>query len=80
MNEILKRLDKIEHQLSNQVKENWLNIRGISQYTSLSIPKIRRAVTSGELKVSRRGGRLLFKESWADQWLNEEENQELSND
>ena len=80
MNEILKRLDKIEHQLSNQVKGNWLNIGGISQYTSLSIPKIRRAVTSGELKVSRRGGRLLFKESWADQWLNEEESQELSND
>ena len=69
MNAILERLDKIEHQLSNQVKDNWLNIKGVSQYTSLSIPKIRRAVTSGELKVSRRSGRLLFKQSWIDKWL-----------
>ena len=80
MNEILKRLDKIEHQLSNQVKENWINIRGISQYTSLSISKIRRAVKDEELRCSKRGGRLLFKESWADQWLNKEESQELSNE
>ena len=80
MNEILKRLDKIEHQLSNQLKENWLNIRGISQYTSLSIPKIRRAVREGEPRCSKRGGRLLFRKSWADQWLNGEESQELSND
>ena len=69
MNAILERLDKIEHQLSNQAKDNWLNIKGVSQYTSLSIPKIRRAVTSGELKVSRKGGRLLFKQSWIDKWL-----------
>ena len=31
--------------------------------------KIRRAVASGELKVSKGGGRLLFKIKWIDRWL-----------
>lgn len=70
MNVILERLDKIEDQLSHQAKERWLNINGVSKYSSLSISKIRRAVASGELKVSKRGGRLLFKASWVDRWLN----------
>tara|TARA_R110000824_G_scaffold279668_1_gene467847 strand:- start:2941 stop:3156 length:216 start_codon:yes stop_codon:yes gene_type:complete len=71
MNAILERLDKIEDSLSNQAKERWLNIKGVSDYSSLSIPKIRRAVKSGELKVSKNGGRLLFKASWVDKWLND---------
>ena len=71
MNAILERLDKIEDSLSNQAKERWLNIKGVSDYSSLSIPKIRRAVKSGELKVSKNGGRLLFKASLVDKWLND---------
>ncbi len=50
-------------------KEQWVNLNGASDYTSLSIPKLRRAVSSGELKASKRGGRLLFKIDWLDSWL-----------
>tara|TARA_R110002020_G_scaffold46172_1_gene131486 strand:+ start:1191 stop:1406 length:216 start_codon:yes stop_codon:yes gene_type:complete len=71
VNAILKRLDKIETSLSNKTEDNWLNINGVRDYTSLSIPKIRKAVRGGELKVSRSGGRLLFKKSWVDKWLND---------
>ena len=71
MNAILERLDKIEDQLSHQAKERYLNIKGVSDYTSLSIAKIRRAVKGGELRCSKSGGRLLFKTSWVDQWLND---------
>jgi len=67
---ILERLDRIEEQVSSNHKEQWLNIRGVKKYTSLSISKIRRAVASGELKASKRGGRLLFKTRWVDIWLN----------
>ena len=69
-NAILERLDRIEDQVQGNHKEQWLNLKGVSKYTSLSISKIRRAVTSGELKTSKNGGRLLFKTRWVDKWLN----------
>lgn len=67
---VLERLDKIEESISSNHKEQWLNIRGVAKYSSLSISKIRRSVASGELKASKRGGRLLFKTRWVDKWLN----------
>ena len=67
---VLERLDKIEESISSNHKEQGLNIRGVAKYSSLSISKIRRSVASGELKASKRGGRLLFKTRWVDKWLN----------
>ena len=67
---VLERLDKIEESISSNHKEQWLNIRGVAKYSSLSISKIRRSIASGELKASKRGGRLLFKTRWVDIWLN----------
>mgnify|MGYP001448505469 CR=1 FL=1 len=61
-------LDKIETMIEVS-SEGWLNVKGVAKYTSLSIPKIRRAVKSRELKSSKEGGRLLFKRKWVDQWL-----------
>tara|TARA_R110002020_G_scaffold283117_1_gene498817 strand:- start:1400 stop:1627 length:228 start_codon:yes stop_codon:yes gene_type:complete len=61
-------LDKIETMISDS-SDGWLNINGVAKYTSLSIPKIRRAVKDGELKFSKEGGRLLFKRKWVEQWL-----------
>ena len=63
-------LDRIESKISDNSKERWINIRGASDYTSLSIVKLRRAVSSGELKASKIGGRLLFKITWIEKWLN----------
>ena len=67
---VLERLNNIEEQVSSNHKEQWMNLKGVSKYTSLSVSKIRRAVTSGELKTSKNGGRLLFKTRWVDKWLN----------
>ncbi len=66
---ILERLDRIEKGVSSKWQEQWLTINGVAEYSSLSIAKIRRAVASGELKVSKGGGRLLFKIKWIDRWL-----------
>ena len=63
-------LERIESKISDNSKERWINIRGASDYTSLSIVKLRRAVSSGELKASKTGGRLLFKITWIEKWLN----------
>ena len=66
---ILERLDRIEKGVSSKWQEQWLTINGVAEYSSLSIAKIRRAVASGELKVSKGGGRFLFKIKWIDRWL-----------
>ena len=68
--QILEKLDRIEKTITSSHLEKWINIRGVSEYTSLSIPKIRRTITSGELKVSKVAGKLLFKKEWVDKWLN----------
>ena len=70
MEAIIERLDRIEGTLSNQIKDKWLNIKEASEYASLSVTRIRKAVIVGELKVSKTGGRLLFKSEWIDKWLN----------
>ena len=61
-------IETIEKIISHS-NQGWLNINGVAKYTSLSIPKIRRAIKDGELKSSKNGGRLLFKRKWVDQWL-----------
>ena len=71
MNAILERLDKIENTLSNRIEDKWLNIAEASRYASLSTTRIRKAVILGELRVSKNGGRLLFKSEWIDKWLND---------
>ena len=48
----------------------WLNINAVKEYTSLSISKIRRSVANGQLKSSKKAGRLLFKITWIEKWLN----------
>jgi len=68
--QILEKLDRIEQSISSDHQERWINIKGVSSYSSLSIPRIRRAVAKGELKVSRNAGKLLFKKAWVDKWLN----------
>ena len=62
MDKILEKLDRIEKTITSSHLEKWINIRGVSDYT-LSIPKIRRAITSGELRFPGNLGKLLFKKS-----------------
>ena len=67
--QILEKLDRIEKTILSDHLEKWINIKEVSAYTSLSIPKIRRAIAKGEIKVSKNAGKLLFKKSWIDKWL-----------
>jgi|TARA_Y100000294_G_scaffold174625_1_gene193059 excisionase family DNA binding protein len=46
-----------------------MNIKGLSEYSTLSQSTIRRAVRKGVLKASTRTGKLLFKVSDVDRWL-----------
>ena len=55
----------------NNTCENWLTLKEITLYTSLSESTIRRAIQKGELKVSKATGKLLFRRSWVDNFLEE---------
>ena len=69
---IIKILNDIKSLIQNKSYNYWMNIKGLSEYTSLSHSTIRRAVRKGVLKASTSTGKLLFKVSDVDRWLNNE--------
>jgi len=64
--EIQNSIKRIE---DKHIKSRWLDIKGVVEYTSLSTSTIRRAIQKGELKVSNKTGKLLFKLDWIQKWL-----------
>jgi excisionase family DNA binding protein len=67
---IREQLARIEKKLDGSFKNQFLSINEVSKLVSLSASTIRRAVARGELKCSRRLGKLLFQESNVRQWIN----------
>ena len=67
---IIERLDEIKHIVKSEVSNRWLNMKEVCDYSGLSNSTIRRAVHKGVLKVSTSTGKLLFKISDVDKWLN----------
>ena len=67
---IIERLDSIQKKLDGRYNNKYLSIKEVSELTTLSQSTIRRAVGKGELKCSRKLGKLLFKESDVRKWIN----------
>jgi excisionase family DNA binding protein len=67
---IIEKLDRIEKKLDSRFSNKYLSINQVADLTSLSPSTIRRAVGKGELKCSRKLGKLLFLESEVRRWLN----------
>ena len=67
---IIERLDRIEKKIDRKVSNRYLDINKVSDFTSLSVSTIRRAGQKGELKCSRKLGKLLFEERNVRRWLN----------
>jgi len=66
---ILNQLDSIEKKVDGKNSKRFLDINQVAQLTSLSQSTIRRAIRKGELKCSKKLGKLLFKVEWIDKWL-----------
>ena len=66
---ILKKINKIQDHLLTNYQDTWMSIKDAVQYTKLSDSTIRRAIKKGCLKVSKRTGKNLLKQSWIDKWL-----------
>ena len=67
---IREQLERIERRLDGNFKNQFLSINEVSKLTSLSPSTIRRAITKGQLKCSKRLGKLLFLESDVRKWIN----------
>ena len=65
-----EQLNRIEKKIDRKVSNRYLDINKVSDFTSLSVSTIRRAVQKGELKCSRKLGKLLFEEQNVRRWLN----------
>ena len=66
---IREQLERIEKKLDGNFKNQFLSINEVSKLTSLSPSTIRRAITKGQLKCSKRLGKLLFLESDVRKWI-----------
>ena len=66
---IREQLNRIEKKIEGKLSKRYLDINQVSNMTSLSVSTIRRVVRSGELKCSRKLGKLLFKIDWVEKWL-----------
>ena len=67
---LIEKLDEIKHIVTSKVSERWLSMNEVCEYSGLSGSTIRRAIRKGVLKASNRTGKLLFKVSSVDSWLN----------
>ena len=67
---LIELLNEIKTLLLGKVNERWLTLKEVSDYASISESTIRRAIVKGDLKSSKVTGRLLFKVSSVDRWLN----------
>ena len=67
---VMELLNEIKTLILGKVNERWLTLKEVSDYASISESTIRRAIVKGDLKSSKVTGRLLFKVSSVDRWLN----------
>ena len=67
---ILEEIRDLKSMVHGKLSERWLTITDVTNYTSLSDSTIRRAVRKGTLKCSKNTGKLLFKKSDVERWLN----------
>ena len=64
-----EQLNRIEMKIDNKPFKKYYDIKAASAFSSLSVSTIRRAVAKGELKCSRKSGKLLFTEVYFRKWL-----------
>ena len=66
---IREQLERIEKKLDGKFSNKFLDINQVAKLSSLSLSTIRRSTIRGELKCSRKVGKLLFLESDVRRWL-----------
>ena len=68
---IIERLDRIEKKLDGKLSNRFLDLKQVTTLTTCSPSTIYRAIAKGELKCSKKLGKLLFQDDDIRSWLNE---------
>ena len=55
------------------ISDEWMSTKQASAYTKLSERTINRAVSNGEVEVSKKVGKILFRRVWLDAWLDDKQ-------
>ena len=66
---IREQLERIEKKIDGKFSNRYLSINQVANLTSLSTSTVRRAIKRGQLKCSKKLGKLLFLESDVRNWL-----------
>jgi excisionase family DNA binding protein len=70
MNRVIQKLNEILSLLRGNDLSRWMDISETSQYTGVSKSTLRRNVQTDSLKASSQTGKMLFKISNVERWLN----------
>ena len=66
---IAEQLDRIENKIDNRLNKTWLSITDVTKVVGLSRSSINRAISLGQLKSVKSGGKRMMKKSWVNKWL-----------
>ena len=67
---ILDKINELSDKLDQNKSVRWLTISDVCDYLHLSQSTIRRKIQSGEIKCSRKFGKILVDSAWLERWLN----------
>ena len=67
---IIERLDRIEKKLDGKLSNRFLDLKQVTSLSTCSPSTVRRAIAKGELKCSKKLGKLLFQDDDIRSWLN----------
>ena len=67
---VIERLDRIERLLDGKLSNRFRDLKQVTEFVSCSRSTIYRAISRGELKCSKKLGKLLFMESDVKRWIN----------
>ena len=69
--DITNQLRSIQQTLNSKSEDVWMTLKDVCTYTKLSSSTLHRASQRGELKVSKKTGKNLFRKEWVDRFLGE---------
>ncbi len=65
-----EKLSRLEEKLDDKVGGGWMSTADAVKYVGVHRKTIHRAIRRGDLRVSQKLGKNLFKREWLDRWLN----------
>ncbi len=66
-----EKLSSLESKLDDRLGGAWLSTADASKYCGVHRKTLHRAIRRGDLKVSQKLGKNLFRREWLDRWLND---------